>query len=116
MATAVLLAMTTSHADLIVGNDLTTLPASPGGGGSDGDTGSVFIVDGWHNAEGTTPNFTIPAGGGVLTKATILNDTDLDPESVDLLVLRPLGGNAFTVIHRVTVTDDAVPSITDTTD
>ena len=116
MTTCLLLAMAATGADVIIGNPLSTLPTTPGGGGADGDTGSVFIVDGWHNPEGTTPNFTIPEGGGVLTKATILNDTDTLEESVDLLVLRPLGGNGFTVIHRVTVTDDAVPSTTGTTD
>ncbi|MFN0130069.1 MAG: PEP-CTERM sorting domain-containing protein [Verrucomicrobiales bacterium] len=93
-------------AAVLVGNDLTTAPAAPGGGAAGGDTGNVFIVDGWHNP-GITPNFTIPAGGGFLTQATILNDDDETPESVDILVLRPAGGNNFSVIHRVTLSDDS---------
>lgn len=70
-------------------------------------TGSILIVDGFHNP-GSTPGFTIPAGGGVLTAATVLNDSDSSPASVDLLVLRPGGGaNNDQVIDRVRITDDA---------
>ena len=85
----------------IIGNDLTRVPV----GLPDGDTGSnALIIDGFHG-----PEFIIPAGGGVLTKITILNDPDDIPETVDLLVLRPSPGGEFTVIHRVTVGPDDTP-------
>ena len=93
----------------VIGNDLTRLPV----GLPDGDTaGGALIIDGFHG-----PEFIIPAGGGVLTKMTILNDPDETPEPTDLLVLRPDGAGGFTVIHRVTIgPDDDPPTTSGTTD
>jgi hypothetical protein len=47
-----------------------------------------------------------------LVKATVLNDDDFEPQSVDFLVLRPNGDGSYEVIHRVTITDDT-PDATD---
>ena len=110
MAASFAAPLTTAHAaTIIVGNDLTGTP-------TDGNDGPGYtVVDGHHASTlPTTSNFVIPSAG-VLTAMTILNDTDTDAESVDLLVLRETAVNTYTVIQRVPVTDDTPSATTGTT-